>query len=610
MGIQGLRTFTYENAGLFLDKEYKLHDTTVVVDATNIERLISRESEIGRSSSAGGDLPGYAKLIRTFLDNLVRVNVRGIFVYAGVLGNYEEKCRKKMFEIFGRTRDMYNDRRAYHGEIFPIQMTRIFKSILLEYSDTMTIHSCMFEADTEIVRLARFHKAPVLSSDTDFYLMDIEHGVIEFLIEFFLHSKDATFIECIKFSRDIFLRPFRRLDPIVLASLKYLVKMGAHRFTHQPMFHISDTELTQLAPSSRPSQVTLKKLLFFMCDTTTDGFIQKISKSFAPGPARNELVQDLKQIFRDASQIGLREDSIERAMIEKFGDVSGSEICIYLLRYLNHNSADVLVVLQGLKLYLGPILDDFSVRDSNRACSYSMMAVFGRLLRHNEEDDWPSSVYDRVANEYQEKRIEQARNLPSFGLILIKSIRNLASDEQKPTSIAYRRRLMLSMIKSKSEDYEKGLSEYTVWFGPEASTQAMTVKLLLDCMHEHIDDIKLWDTFKRSLFTCFGLYMGFADDAPMSINWDSFDNRLKELDFQEMAKQRIRLNYEAFKIIRLLQQFGALVEAFNSLNSLLNEPLARFNMQKWLNFNIIYNLNLIKNRQWLHSYQMARFAFY
>lgn len=202
MGIYGLTSYIANNASeCFVD--YKLHNCVVLVDGNSAASLVY--SMLTKSNHAfGGDYDKYAYSTSEFIKLFHKCNVRPIFIFDG---GYESRKVKTIIErikmnivICGQYKHKFRESRT-----FPLLLRDVFKMILHELN--VHVIQCDYEADHEIITLARILKLPVISSDSDFYVSNVKYipfTSIEFKSVKKI-SKRRYYVPCKIFDEDKFL---------------------------------------------------------------------------------------------------------------------------------------------------------------------------------------------------------------------------------------------------------------------------------------------------------------------------------------------------------------------------------------------------------------------
>lgn len=195
MGIFGLTTYIAENSSEFL-KDHKLHNCSILIDGNAAASIIY--SHYTKCIHAfGGDYDKFANSVIGFIELLRKCNVSPCFVFDG---GYEKRKLKTVIEriklnvaICSQFKKKYRE-----SKCFPLLLRDVFKDVLR--SINVPVIQCDFEADQELVVLARLLNCPVISNDSDFYISDatyIPFSTLEFKA-FKLNKKikDEFYMRC------------------------------------------------------------------------------------------------------------------------------------------------------------------------------------------------------------------------------------------------------------------------------------------------------------------------------------------------------------------------------------------------------------------------------
>lgn len=174
MGIPGLTSFINRNSTQYFEN-LQLKDTLVIIDGYALTNFLYRLYE-NQTSAFGGDYDILAKVYTDFIKLFTRCNVTPIFVFDGA---YEQR---KMETIMGR---MSQRIQSYGNPIKSAECMPMFGSdIIFDILIDMDIPhiNCDFEADAEIVALAKLLDCPVISRDSDFYINTVGYIPLDKII--------------------------------------------------------------------------------------------------------------------------------------------------------------------------------------------------------------------------------------------------------------------------------------------------------------------------------------------------------------------------------------------------------------------------------------------
>lgn len=174
MGISGLTTFMDDN--LQLIKEFPLHDTKVVIDGNNLYHLIFYNNHV--DFPHGGDYDQYARKIKEFFSLLHSCNIEPYVVFDGGYEQDDKKFQTILRRVQQRLEMALLLAKGQRGRVMPILAYDTFSAVLREIKVPFAV--CDFEADKEIGILANQFDCPVLSYDSDFYILPLSAGFIPF----------------------------------------------------------------------------------------------------------------------------------------------------------------------------------------------------------------------------------------------------------------------------------------------------------------------------------------------------------------------------------------------------------------------------------------------
>lgn len=174
MGIPGLTSFINRNSIQYFENR-QLKDTLVIIDGYALTNFLYGLYE-NKTSAFGGDYDILANVYIDFINLFIRCNVTPIFVFDGA---YEQR---KIETIMQRMSDRI---KTYSQPIKTSNCMPCFGSdILFDILNDMDIPhvNCDFEADAEIVSLAKLLDCPILSRDSDFYLNTVPYIPLDKII--------------------------------------------------------------------------------------------------------------------------------------------------------------------------------------------------------------------------------------------------------------------------------------------------------------------------------------------------------------------------------------------------------------------------------------------
>ena len=224
MGISGLTTFMDDN--LQLIKEYPLHDTKVIIDGNNLYHLLFYNNHV--DFLHGGDYDQYARKIKEFFNTLQSCNIEPYVVFDGGYEQDDKKFKTILKRVEQRLEMAMLLAKGQRGKVMPILAYDTFRAVLLEINVPFAV--CDFEADKEIGILANQFNCPVLSYDSDFYILPLSAGFIpfdsvNFALQEGIREDDSVyhFLPARRYHVDNFVKFFPALGRNVLPLLATLL---------------------------------------------------------------------------------------------------------------------------------------------------------------------------------------------------------------------------------------------------------------------------------------------------------------------------------------------------------------------------------------------------
>ncbi|XP_033118975.1 protein asteroid homolog 1-like [Anneissia japonica] len=179
MGVPRLKKFIKENSE-YLSRDLTLNlPNTIIIDGTNVLYEIYHKKGLQNDSENLEKLHDFVSTIKKY--------VKPIFIFDG--GHANDQKFPTMIE---RRKNTLQKKEC-------IFLSDNWIKILKEL-DEIQIARCDFEADHEIAKIASAYECPVLSGDSDFYLMDLKHGFI--LYDDFKWEEAKNGIKCKLYHRE------------------------------------------------------------------------------------------------------------------------------------------------------------------------------------------------------------------------------------------------------------------------------------------------------------------------------------------------------------------------------------------------------------------------
>lgn len=331
MGVKGLKTFIENNDDLLV-REHKLHDISVVIDAYNlIGNLLRRSQKSKRRDLSEKDLEQFTSCVNSIFDTFQQCNIDQLLVFDGEqTSRPQTKFNEHAKKAQAAKRKTISVIKTRFGVFVPpVAATDRFRSIAMERG--IKIVQCMNEADVEIARISRALDSPVISNDSDFYLIDLPHGLIPIdLIEYQQVKKSSLpfsnlnnrnnnatpedtddhycYINCSIFYQDHFIQYFPNLSKSTLPLLGVLAgndlvqsKVIEKICSQLPLARISEQcglTTKQFRNLNNKQQEKIIKILYYMCDKTLEENVNKICQHVA-----RENRRDLKDLIKSNMKV-------------------------------------------------------------------------------------------------------------------------------------------------------------------------------------------------------------------------------------------------------------------------------------------------------------------
>lgn len=167
MGIRGLTTFINNRAHMYLE-DYQLYNTNVVLDGNSIaSNLYKWHSKC--NDCFGGDYDKFARVVVAFFDSLSECNITP---YVVLDGGYE---KRKLATVISRMKNKIHTAASLSAvtegsdSVFPLFLREVFVDVVLSLG--VKVARCEFEGDLQVAAIAQALNCPVISYDSDYYIL-------------------------------------------------------------------------------------------------------------------------------------------------------------------------------------------------------------------------------------------------------------------------------------------------------------------------------------------------------------------------------------------------------------------------------------------------------
>ncbi|XP_029018114.1 protein asteroid homolog 1-like [Betta splendens] len=307
MGVQGLKHLV---TGSNVLENIELNNSHIIIDAANVYYSLYFNSEPKLDQSHGGDYSGFKDEICRFLGVLRDCNVTPHMVLDGSSNPEKmETLKTRLQNKLEMAKSLAQNQPS--NNILPPLAKDVFKQILI--SENIEFEESFGEADLRMASWANQLGCPVLSNDSDFYIYDLQGGVLP-LDQFQWKKHRNGRIQAKLYRRSEFCRHFR-LDPALapvfaaIAGNDYSKLEDRGRFIQtfgytppQPRLQailrfLADVNLQHLQTPQDKQRKALSAALAFVGNEPTDNkcFLESIRTYEDEGATAETRGEDLPQ---------------------------------------------------------------------------------------------------------------------------------------------------------------------------------------------------------------------------------------------------------------------------------------------------------------------------
>uniref|UniRef100_A0A3Q2E415 XPG N-terminal domain-containing protein n=1 Tax=Cyprinodon variegatus TaxID=28743 RepID=A0A3Q2E415_CYPVA len=214
MGVKGLDSFLKSQQGIYEDVQFR--SSRLVIDGCSLTYQLYFSS--GLDQNHGGEYDAYENLIETFITALRTCEISPFVVLDG--GSVISKAKTAVKRAKNR---IHKSNRASmsgeHKDILPKLADIVFRQKLAQLQ--VPVAQSVSESDQEIAALAAEWQCPVLSNDSDFYIVDLPKGFLPFSDFQWKQSGSLSCIPCRRYKSSRFCDSFR-LQPQLLPTFAAL----------------------------------------------------------------------------------------------------------------------------------------------------------------------------------------------------------------------------------------------------------------------------------------------------------------------------------------------------------------------------------------------------
>lgn len=172
MGIRGLTTFIDSHPELLTD--FELHDTRVIIDGNNLYHFLYYYYRVPHEY--GGDYDHFFNSCVSFFESLRSCGIEPYVVFDGAYAADGQKFYTSMSRARDRIRLSALVASGVSAKILPILVHDVFCGVLKHLKVPHIM--CDYEADRQVAALANQWQCPVLTNDSDFFVFNVNGGVI------------------------------------------------------------------------------------------------------------------------------------------------------------------------------------------------------------------------------------------------------------------------------------------------------------------------------------------------------------------------------------------------------------------------------------------------
>lgn len=208
-------------------RKQQLKDCSLIIDGNNL--IMSLHRQLNMSGIYGGEYAAYKKNIERFLRTLLHVNVKPVIIFDGMLHKfmtqsmYKRLQNNRLGEFIERL-EKIDDPSLDYGNHYPsLFLDHIIKKMAQKLK--IEIHQRYGDANRLTAWLANDRQSPVLSRNSDFFLMNVKHGFVHYdslkWNDVDIETEDVKWLACEVFHFDDLMRdlPLLPLDVIPLLAV-------------------------------------------------------------------------------------------------------------------------------------------------------------------------------------------------------------------------------------------------------------------------------------------------------------------------------------------------------------------------------------------------------
>ncbi|XP_051999927.1 protein asteroid homolog 1 [Xyrauchen texanus] len=173
MGVQGLKRYIENNNRNFL-RDHPFRGSKLIIDGCNFYYSLYFQCKLDQMH--GGDYDAFEEIIKQFFENLTACDISPFVVLDGGADHTNKKFDTLMERSKDKIQQAYDLSMGSKDSVLPILIKDVFRQVLHKLK--VPLVECLQEADWEIAALAKEWNCPILSNDSDFYIFNLEAGVL------------------------------------------------------------------------------------------------------------------------------------------------------------------------------------------------------------------------------------------------------------------------------------------------------------------------------------------------------------------------------------------------------------------------------------------------
>uniref|UniRef100_A0A6G1SJY5 Protein asteroid 1 n=1 Tax=Aceria tosichella TaxID=561515 RepID=A0A6G1SJY5_9ACAR len=644
MGVRGLKSFIEKHDGL-LEDDYHLHDTRIVIDANNLVCVLYKRSQKHeRRDLFGGDMVQYGRYLNLFFSNLRQCKIEPVLVFDGAQ-TYEEnknKTPEKHKRALERFENVMSISKLGFGDFtLPATATNVFRSVAVDLD--IEIVQCMYEADAEVARISNDLKCPVISNDSDFFLMNLPHGLITTDSLEHEHIRrhpslngddngpSYQYMECCFYKQSNFIKYIPDLDVRslslvgVLAGNDYVCgKVYEQICDRLPLRRIYNTRpgcglksFRKFTNNKQHEKIvkilhylggkSLNETINLLCSQVPKEKRQEVKESIKSSllvyaiPTHSDFKFELSRLywqgFVSTYSRQLNNDQFE---LKRQFEATMDQLVEWLKLSMEHSvlSYRCLEIANHNTIFIMEHMDDPTLTSAH-ACQIRCIRVMLALLRSTYNEKNYCLVYSRLGNGYKKQVVRPLKQLDNAGIL------NYTFFDLPTISPIMRRTILLATFHANCQIFNENLIEYTPWFELYHAEEFLTMKLLMDFVDFGHSDAHLWKQFRQAVLLCmmYHYYKDKRDQAFLArlesndhggidIDTEFMDNLVSLIKARKFNKMPVLSKKRLYncRLMHQITQIQSAIICFNTLNAFLGDVMNRLRSEGWLNSCLIYNL--------------------